>query len=81
MMRLDAPIMFTGFEALSVETPTTVSTAWPCSRIARTTFTGPMQFVRRAWSGKYSQVGTCFIAAAFTTRPKQLTSPRTATPT
>ena len=58
------PITFTGLQALSVLIPTTVSTAYPFSIIALTMFTAPIQLDKIAWSGKYSQTGTCFKAAA-----------------
>ena len=61
------PITLTGLHALSVEMPITVCTGYWFSWIARTMFAAPMQLVRIACSGKYSQVGTCFSAAAFTT--------------
>ena len=77
------PMTFTGSQALSVETPTTVSTGCPCSRMARTMFTAPTQFVSSACSGKYSQVGTCLRAAALTTtsasRTAELTSAKSRT--
>ncbi len=61
------PITLTGLHALSVEIPTTVSTGRRRSRIARTMFSAPITFVRTASTGWYSQVGTCFIAAAWKT--------------
>ncbi len=39
------PITLTGLHALSVETPTTVSTLSPASRIARIMFSAPMMLV------------------------------------
>ncbi len=57
----------------------------PASRAASTTFAVPMIFVLMASIGLYSQVGTCFSAAAWTTistpcmartsRSRSLTSP------
>ncbi len=61
------PITLTGLQALSVETPTTVSTGRSCSWMARTMFSGPAMLVITASNGKYSQVGTCFSAAALKT--------------
>ncbi len=61
------PMTLTGLHALSVEMPTTVSTGSCCSLIARTMFCAPITLVRTASNGKYSQVGTCFIAAAWKT--------------
>ena len=66
-MALVMPITLTGLQALSVEMPTTVSTGRRCSRMARTMFSGPPMFVCTASKGKYSQVGTCFSAAALKT--------------
>ena len=61
------PMTLTGLHALSVLMPTTVSTGSRPSLIARTTLTAPTQLVRTACSGKYSQTGTCFSAAALKT--------------
>ena len=36
-----------------------------------------MQLVESAWTGKYSQVGTCFNAAAFTTISASFTAEQT----
>ena len=60
------PITLIGLQALSVEMPTTVC-ARSERRAARTTFSAPSTFVATAWLGKYSHVGTCFIAAAWKT--------------
>ena len=61
------PMTLTGLHALSVETPTTVSTGRSSSRMARTMFSAPSMLVRTASYGKYSQVGTCLSAAALKT--------------
>ncbi len=60
------PITLIGLQALSVETPISV---WVRSerRTARARFAAPSTFVAVASAGKYSQVGTCFIAAAWKT--------------
>jgi hypothetical protein len=51
---------------LSVETASTVCVR--CERrAARARFSAPITFVSTAWLGKYSHVGTCFIAAAWKT--------------
>ena len=60
------PITLMGLQALSVETARTVCVRSD-RRAARTTFSAPSTFVATAWLGKYSQVGTCFIAAAWKT--------------
>ena len=68
------PMTLIGLHALSVEMPTTVSTRELAAIVARTSSSAPMTFVRTASTGKYSQVGTCFSAAAWMTT----SAPRTA---
>ena len=64
MTALVMPMTLIGLHALSVDTPATTFTGRRCSRIARTRLSAPMTFVATASSGKYSQDGTCFSAAA-----------------
>ena len=71
------PITLTGLHALSVETPTTTSTL-PASRTARARFAAPPVLVRNASWGKYSQVGTCLSAAAWTMTSASATAQRSA---
>ena len=61
------PMTLTGLHALSVEMPITVCGRLD-SRIARRPrCRAPVMLVATACAGKYSQVGTCFIAAAWMT--------------
>ena len=71
------PITLIGLHALSVETPTSVWVRFE-RRAARTRFWAPITFVATACSGKYSQVGTCFIAAAGNTTSAWATTSWTA---
>ena len=71
------PITLTGLQALSVEMPTTASTWRALVRTARTSASAPSTLVRTASMGKYSQVGTCFSAAACTTMSASATASRT----
>ena len=67
-MALVMPITLTGLQALSVEIADHgLDAAGSCSRMARTMFSGPPMLVCTASKGKYSQVGTCFSAAALKT--------------
>ena len=61
------PMALTGRQALSVDTPTTVSTGRSFSLTARMMLAAPSTLVRVASSGKYSQDGTCLRAAALIT--------------
>ena len=61
------PIVLTGLHALSVETPTTVSIGSAMLLDGADDVLGASMLVRTASYGKYSQVGTCLSAAAFTT--------------
>ena len=61
------PITLTGLHALSVETPTTVSTASRARGSPARCSARRSTFVMTASNGWYSQVGTCFIAAAWKT--------------
>jgi dTDP-4-amino-4,6-dideoxygalactose transaminase len=60
---LVAPYRFAGDTALSVDSAITRST--PHAIAASSRFFAPLTFVCTASIGLYSQIGTCFIAAAF----------------
>jgi hypothetical protein len=61
-----APYRLIGLHALSVESATTRCT--PLSIAASMTFWAPCTFVLTASKGLYSAAGTCFNAAACTTK-------------
>ena len=67
------PMTLIGRHALSVDTTASAVTC-ALTLTARTTFAAPPIFVATAWLGKYSHVGTCFIAAAWKTKSQRRTA-------
>ena len=68
------PMTLIGLHALSVEMPMTASTRPSAATTARTSASAPRTLVLIASVGKYSQVGTCFSAAAWITTSASATA-------